>query len=44
MRPTIISVAAVAGTVLLFCADAAVAQCVDATPGRCSVQQCRLET
>jgi hypothetical protein len=41
MRPIIASIAAIAGTVLLFCADTAVAQCVDATPSRCSVQQCR---
>jgi hypothetical protein len=41
MRTTISSIAVIAGTVLLFCADVAVAQCRDATPGRCSAQQCR---
>lgn len=42
MRPIIASIAAIAGTVLLFCADAAVAQCSAAAPKRCTAQQCRL--
>ncbi len=38
MRQTI---AAIAGMVLFFCANAAVAQCADAARDRCSAQQCR---
>ncbi|WP_165187610.1 hypothetical protein [Caulobacter soli] len=41
MRPIVVAaIASTAGAILVFCANAAVAQCASAAPDRCTAQQC----